>query len=177
VLSEQCRVQWDTSTHDWLEGRGETVYLLHMIGDASSELTALFVRHDSTEENMRVRRLYLERHGRPVAFYADQASLFQTAPKNRLAGPARPAGSAADADRSRLAGAADRVDSGAQSAGEGLRFLLHLMRTATMFSIRRRRLALEKGTFSFCLDIGWSAALQYSNAWATIHFICELEHP
>jgi hypothetical protein len=29
-----CRgelVQWDTSTHDWLEGRGETIYLIHMI--------------------------------------------------------------------------------------------------------------------------------------------------
>lgn len=80
-----CRgelVQWDTSTHDWLEGRGETIYLIHMIDDATSELTALFIRHDSTEENMGVLRLYLERHGRPVAFYTDKASLFQTAPKN-----------------------------------------------------------------------------------------------
>jgi hypothetical protein len=79
-----CRgelIQWDTSTHDWLEGRSEKLYLIHMIDDASSELTALFVRHDSTEENMRLLRLYLERHGRPVAFYTDIASLFQTAPK------------------------------------------------------------------------------------------------
>jgi hypothetical protein len=80
-----CRgemVQWDTSTHEWLEGRGETIYLIHMIDDATSELTARFVRHDSTEENMRVLRLYLEKHGRPVAFYTDKASLFQTAPKS-----------------------------------------------------------------------------------------------
>jgi hypothetical protein len=28
-------VQWDTSTHDWLEGRGETVYLIAMIDDAT----------------------------------------------------------------------------------------------------------------------------------------------
>jgi hypothetical protein len=80
-----CRgelIQWDTSTHDWLEGRGETIYLIHMIDDATSELTARFVRHDSTEENMRVLRFYLERHdGRPVAFYTDKASLFQTAVK------------------------------------------------------------------------------------------------
>ena len=79
-----CRgelIQWDTSTHDWLEGRGETIYLIHMIDDATSELTARFVRHDSTEENMRVLRVYLERHGRPVAFYTDKASLFQTAVK------------------------------------------------------------------------------------------------
>src|SRR6202163_694581 len=38
-----CRgelVQWDTSEHDWLEGRGEKMYLIHMIDDATSELTA-----------------------------------------------------------------------------------------------------------------------------------------
>jgi hypothetical protein len=80
-----CRgelIQWDTSTHNWLEGRGEKMYLIHMIDDATSELTARFVPHDSTEENMRVLRLYLERHGRPVAFYTDKASLFQTTPKS-----------------------------------------------------------------------------------------------
>jgi len=91
-----CRgemVQWDTSTHDWLEGRGETIYLIHMIDDATSELTARFVRHDSTEENMRVLRQYLEKHGRPVAFYTDKASLFQTTPKtprDRLAEQDKP---------------------------------------------------------------------------------------
>jgi transposase len=81
-----CRgelVQWDTSEHDWLEGRGEKLYLIHMIDDATSELTARFVRHDSTEENMRLLWDYLERHGRPVVFYPDKASLFQTAPKVR----------------------------------------------------------------------------------------------
>ena len=74
-------VQWDTSTHAWLEGRGPTMYLIHMIDDATSELTARFVEHDSTEENMRLLRDYLEKHGRPIAFYTDKASLFQTAPK------------------------------------------------------------------------------------------------
>jgi transposase len=79
-----CRgelVQWDTSEHDWLEGRGEKLYLIHMIDDATSELTARFVRHDSTEENLRLLWIYLDRHGRPVAFYTDKASLFRTAPK------------------------------------------------------------------------------------------------
>jgi transposase len=81
-----CRgelVQWDTSEHDWLEGRGEKLYLIHMIDDASSALTARFVRHDSTEQNMRLLWTYLERHGRPTAFYTDKASLFRTAPKIR----------------------------------------------------------------------------------------------
>ena len=79
-----CRgelLQWDTSTHEWLEGRGERMYLIHMIDDASSELTARFVRSDSTAENMRLLWAYLEHNGRPGAFYTDKASLFRTAPK------------------------------------------------------------------------------------------------
>ena len=46
-------VQWDTSTHDWLEGRGERIYLIKMIDDASSRLFARFVPSD-TAENMAV---------------------------------------------------------------------------------------------------------------------------
>lgn len=76
-------VQWDTSTHDWLEGRGERVYLIAMIDDATSRLMARFVRHDSTEENMRMLWSYLEKLGRPVAFYTDKASLFQVAQKRK----------------------------------------------------------------------------------------------
>ena len=80
-----CRgelVQWDTSEHDWLEGRGEKLYLIGMIDDASSELLARFVRHDSGEENRRLLKTYLEQNGRPVAFYTDRASLFVNTPKN-----------------------------------------------------------------------------------------------
>ena len=75
-----CRgelVQWDTSEHDWLEGRGEKLYLIAMIDDASSRLLGRFVRHDSTEENLRMLGRYVERWGRPVAFYTDKAGLFQ----------------------------------------------------------------------------------------------------
>jgi transposase len=74
-------VQWDTSEHDGLEGRGEKLYLISMIDDATSRLTARFVRHDSTEENLRQLGRYLEQHGRPVAVYTDKASLFQIAPR------------------------------------------------------------------------------------------------
>ncbi|MBV9039202.1 MAG: hypothetical protein JO182_32255 [Acidobacteriaceae bacterium] len=35
-------VQWDTSEHDWLEGRGERLYLIAMIDDATSRLLARF---------------------------------------------------------------------------------------------------------------------------------------
>lgn len=69
-------VQWDTSEHDWLEGRGPRLYLVAMIDDATSELTARFATSDSTAENMRLLWTYLERHGRPVDFYTDKASLF-----------------------------------------------------------------------------------------------------
>ncbi|NUM99924.1 MAG: ISNCY family transposase [Bryobacteraceae bacterium] len=76
-------VQWDTSDHNWLEGRGEKLYLIAMIDDATSRLFARFVRHDSTEENMKLLWSYLEKFGRPVSFYTDKASLFQTAEKRK----------------------------------------------------------------------------------------------
>jgi biotin operon repressor len=71
-------VQWDTSEHDWLEGRSrQKLYLIAMLDDATSELTARFAAHDSTEENMRLLWRYIERHGRPVEVYTDKAGLFQ----------------------------------------------------------------------------------------------------
>src|SRR5450432_1099387 len=76
-------VQWDTSEHDWLEGRGEKLYLIAMIDDATSRLFARLVRHDSTEENMKLLWSYLEKFGRPLSFYTDKASLFRTAEKRR----------------------------------------------------------------------------------------------
>lgn len=76
-----CRgelVQWDTSIHDWLEGRSAgQVKLIAMIDDASNELFARFVREDSTAEHMQVLWKYLERYGRPQAFYTDKAGLFR----------------------------------------------------------------------------------------------------
>ena len=76
-------VQWDTSERDWLEGRGEKLYLIAMIDDATSRLFARFVRSDSTEENMKLLWSYLEKFGRPVAFYTDKASIFKTAEKRK----------------------------------------------------------------------------------------------
>jgi len=76
-------IQWDTSEHDWLEGRGEKLYLIAMIDDATSRLFARFVRHDSTEENMRLLWSYVEKFGRPLGFYTDKASLFRNNDKRR----------------------------------------------------------------------------------------------
>jgi hypothetical protein len=77
-------VQWDTSTHDWLEGRGEPVrYLVRMIDDATSRSWGRFVRADSTRENMGVLWEYLERNGRMVDVYTDHHSMFAVTPKSK----------------------------------------------------------------------------------------------
>jgi hypothetical protein len=72
-------VQWDTSEHDWLEGRGPRLYLIALIDDATSRALARFVLHDSTEANMDVLELWLRRYGRMLACYTDKAAMFQTA--------------------------------------------------------------------------------------------------
>jgi DNA-binding Lrp family transcriptional regulator len=73
-------VQWDTSDHDWLEGRGPRLCLIAMTDDASSRARARFAKQDSTEENMRLLRDYLRCWGRPLAVYTDKARLFTNAP-------------------------------------------------------------------------------------------------
>ena len=84
-------VQWDTSIHDWLEGRSrEPVKLIAMIDDASNELFARFVAEDSTVEHMRVLRSYLEQYGRPLAFYTDKAGLFRVNPRMNAIATTRP---------------------------------------------------------------------------------------
>jgi transposase len=82
-----CRgelVQWDTSIHDWLEGRSrDPIRLIAMIDDATNALFARFVPEDSTAEHMKVLRSYLERNGRPLAFYTDKAGLFRVNPRQK----------------------------------------------------------------------------------------------
>jgi transposase len=80
-------VQWDTSDHDWLEGRGEELRLIAMMDDATSKNLSRFVRRDSTEENMGMLERYLKRHGRPVSCYTDRAGIFQTAVKTKRGEP------------------------------------------------------------------------------------------
>ncbi len=69
-------VQWDTSEHDWLEGRGPKLYLLAMLDDATSRALARFAEQDTTEENLHLLGTYLERWGRPGEFYTDKDSMF-----------------------------------------------------------------------------------------------------
>ncbi len=69
-------VQWDTSEHDWLEGRGPVRYLVRLIDDATSWSWGRFVERDATPFNMAVLWEYLERNGRMVDVYTDRDSMF-----------------------------------------------------------------------------------------------------
>ena len=72
-------VQWDTSEHDWLEGRGPARYLVRMIDDATSWSWGRFVERDATPHNMAVLWEYLEKNGRMVEVYTDRDSMFTAA--------------------------------------------------------------------------------------------------
>ncbi|MEJ2541142.1 MAG: ISNCY family transposase [Gemmatimonadota bacterium] len=71
-------IQWDSSEHAWLEDRapGRQV-LIQMHDDATNRLMmARFVPRDNGAVNRQIAIDYLHRHGRPVAFYTDQAGHF-----------------------------------------------------------------------------------------------------
>jgi transposase len=74
-------VQWDTSDHDWLEGRGPVRHLVRMIDDATSWSWGRFVERDATPQNMGVLWEYLERNGRMVDVYTDRDSMFAVPPR------------------------------------------------------------------------------------------------
>src|SRR6202790_774733 len=74
-------VQWDTSEHDWLEGRGPVRYLVRMIDDATSWSWGRFVERDATSYNMAVLWEYLEKNGRMAEVYTDRDSMFAVSPR------------------------------------------------------------------------------------------------
>jgi transposase len=74
-------VQWDTSEHDWLEGRGPVRYLVRLIDDATSWSWGRFVERDATPFNMAVLWEYLEKNGRMVEVYTDRDSMFAVPPR------------------------------------------------------------------------------------------------
>src|ERR1700686_4340366 len=73
--------QWDTSEHDWLEGRGPVRYLVRMIDDATSWSWGRFVERDATPHNMGVLWEYVEKNGRMVDVYTDRDSMFAVPPR------------------------------------------------------------------------------------------------
>jgi hypothetical protein len=71
-------VQLDTSKHLWFERRGGTeyAYLICGIDDATSEVWGRFYEGDTSLANMDAIRRWVERNGRPGAFYVDCARHF-----------------------------------------------------------------------------------------------------
>jgi transposase len=75
-------VQIDGSEHAWFEARAGTCTLLVYVDDATSRLMALhFTATESTFSYFEATRAYLERYGKPVAFYSDKASVFRPTTK------------------------------------------------------------------------------------------------
>jgi len=71
-------VQIDGSDHAWFESRAPSCTLLVFIDDATSRLMALhFTPTESTFGYYEATRQYLQRHGKPVAFYSDKAAIFR----------------------------------------------------------------------------------------------------
>jgi len=71
-------IQLDGSHHDWFEGRADKCCLLVLIDDATSRLVGLrFEDQETTDGYFRVVRAYIEREGRPLAFYSDKAGVFR----------------------------------------------------------------------------------------------------
>jgi transposase len=72
-------VQFDTSDHDWLEGRGPKLYLIGGVDDATSKVAgAKFVLTDGVRQNMGVFRDIVRKRGIPLSVYVDCGSNFKT---------------------------------------------------------------------------------------------------
>jgi hypothetical protein len=71
-------VQIDGSEHYWFEERGPKCTLLVYIDDATGQLLELrFVSSESTFDYFISTKRYLQRYGKPVAFYSDKHSVFR----------------------------------------------------------------------------------------------------
>ncbi len=79
-------VQIDGSDHEWFEQRGPRCTLLVYVDDATSRLQELRFAPESTFDYFEATRRYLERHGKPVAFYSDKHSVFRVNAKDAKAG-------------------------------------------------------------------------------------------
>ncbi|WP_431295558.1 ISNCY family transposase [Rahnella sp. PAMC 25559] len=71
-------IQIDGSHHDWFEGRASKCCLLVYIDDATGRLMHLrFCQSESTFDYMLATRAYVDKHGKPVAFYSDKHAVFR----------------------------------------------------------------------------------------------------
>jgi transposase len=72
-------LQLDGSDHDWLEGRGPGLTLIAAIDDATGEIPfALFRPEEDAAGYFLLLRQIVQRHGLPLALYADRHTIFQS---------------------------------------------------------------------------------------------------
>ncbi len=75
-------IQIDGSEHAWFEQRAPECTLLVYVDDATSRLMMLhFTATESTFSYFEATRAYIERYGKPQAFYSDKASVFRPTTK------------------------------------------------------------------------------------------------
>lgn len=80
-------IQLDGSEHDWFEGRGPRCSLLVFIDDATSETLLLkFVKSENLNDYFDATREYVEKIGRPKAFYTDKHAVFRVNRDGSLSG-------------------------------------------------------------------------------------------
>src|SRR5712671_5959935 len=80
-------IQIDGSDHRWFEDRAAPCTLLVFIDDATSRLMQLrFVPSESTFAYFEALKCYLQRHGKPVAFYSDKHSIFRVSREDAASG-------------------------------------------------------------------------------------------
>ncbi|UDM48898.1 ISNCY family transposase [Cupriavidus sp. MP-37] len=80
-------VQIDGSDHAWFEDRAPACTLLVYVDDATGRLMQLlFAPTESTLAYFTATRAYVERHGKPMAFYSDKAGIFRVNAKDNAEG-------------------------------------------------------------------------------------------
>ncbi len=80
-------IQIDGSYEYWFEDRGEKCCLLVSVDDATSSLMGLrSCKAETTQDYLWFLKMYIERYGRPMAFYSDKHSVFRKSNKHTLEG-------------------------------------------------------------------------------------------
>ena len=81
-------LQMDGSFHDWLEDRGTTGCLMHLVDDATSTALFTFTKEETTWAAANLLRSWIERYGVPKALYTDWKNVYVSTPteKQRLRG-------------------------------------------------------------------------------------------
>ncbi|RQU96003.1 ISNCY family transposase [Burkholderia cenocepacia] len=88
-------IQIDGSDHRWFEERAPACTLLVYVDDATSRLMMLhFTQTESTFSYFEATRAYIERHGKPGAFYSDKASVFRNVKPGKTGNRVTPFGRA-----------------------------------------------------------------------------------